>query len=441
MSIICRLPYGSGGKKSLILPDNASVDIYSYDNKLVVKWTKPSNSEVGIAKYNLYWVQSNTKPTSLKQFTNKVEVSVSATEQTITNLTNGKIYWVALESVSTEGYENASLRNANSMNVGTPYFLAIIVFNSPSGGATPLYSNDGKAWKEANYAVTNVNNPVRISNDCNTRNACCDFANDGTFVIGSVQGSGSTYYTIKRISDYKTSTFVINYQSGSPSCMLNASGKTIISDKNNAPKMRYILDGKTNVVSYTLPDGEGAKKMFYANGKFLFAVEVSTGSIIYYKLYSSDDGISNFEFLCGTKSGISYFYNIIVYWNGFYVSDTGYYSMDLKTWVRFSEMPSADRFSTIFTFNGKLYASSLLTGSRMYVISADKKITYLSNNSIASVIASNPSITPVEKNGVLVFMGNSVISYTTSIEGSSYVNGYVKEGYNYRWLSVNTINK
>lgn len=439
--IISRLPSGGGGKKSLILPDNANVDIYSYDNKLVVKWTKPSNSEVQIGKYNLYWVQSDAKPTSLKQFTNKVEVSVSATEQAIANLTNGKIYWVALESVSVEGYENASLRKANSMNVGVPYFLAIIVSaNSPST-YMPLYSNDGKTWKEANYRVSNVTNPVRFSYNRFTRNAGCDFAKDGTFVVGSTAGSGSSYYTVTRISDYKTSTNVIDYQAGSPSCMINADGKTIISDKNNAPHMRYILDGKTNAVSYELEEGKGAEEMFYANGKFLFAVSESTAFTIYHKLYSSDDGISKFEFLCNTNS-IRYFTNQIVYWNGFYVSNTGFYSMDLKTWIQFSELTSLnDYFRVLFTFNGKLYAVSYNTSNRMYVISADKKVTYLSNNPVASTVSSNPTVVPVEKNGILVWLGNPTISYTTSIEGGTYTNALVKENYYFRWLSVNTINK
>lgn len=152
--IISRLPSGGGGKKSLILPDNVPVDLYSYDGKIVVKWRKPLATEVPIASYNLYWVQSDVKPTSLKDFTNKLSITYEKTEQEVVGLTDGKVYWFALESVSSEGYENASMRNVNNMNAGEPFY---VMQGLNRRNVTEAYdivevrtSTDGRSWKRIN---------------------------------------------------------------------------------------------------------------------------------------------------------------------------------------------------------------------------------------------------------------------------------------------------
>lgn len=356
MSIICRLPYGSGGKKSLILPDNASIDIYSYDNKLVVKWTKPSNSEIGIAKYNLYWVQSNTKPTSLKQFTNKVEVSVSATEQTITNLTNGKIYWVALESVSTEGYENASLRKVNSMNAGSTKFLIL------KGTDFNNYSMDGSSW----FGIIDENANLLYSEQYGNQNiAFGSWFYKNSFYFATLRSDNVHIY---KIDDYKTCTEV-----AASSTALSVSGyqynDVIFDNKNgnafiivggsasdlyNCKQSYFKYNCNTNTLTefdFTSFKIDGARpentngssyrtlmvisSVRFINNLFFASIKYVAGDRQKEKLcYSSDFfNWTSFEIKTDTSNKLWAGHLPSIYIDGIYYSMSGY-SYDFKTYVR-----------------------------------------------------------------------------------------------------------
>lgn len=97
-----------GGKKSLVLPTNPDIEIKSDDSTLELSWNTPT-SEVEIDHYNIY--TSLEAPMSLKDMTKVGSVASGGTSNTytLTDLTNDQTYYVAVESVDVNGYENASI--------------------------------------------------------------------------------------------------------------------------------------------------------------------------------------------------------------------------------------------------------------------------------------------------------------------------------------------
>lgn len=353
MPLISRLPSGGGGKKSLILPDNTPVDLYSYDGKIVVKWQKPTASEVPIASYNLYWVQSNTKPTSLKGFTNKVSVSSTATEKEITGLTDGKMYWFVLESVSGEGYENASLRATNNMNAGIPYFVA----EDSSSIFTNIWtSSDGKTWSTktmnqyGSYVIlfpfvftSNLKfRFIRRYNDDGAKVLSTvsdyDFSNQSSFGIGWSDGSAQTNY---------------------PAFFYNAKGLTVISSSYG---MYYVLDTANNMIAARLPDINGSVHYFlkddsylYTNGKFFARAEAGAGRYIY-----SEDGKTWNELDSVTIIGNNRY--LLGYVNGYYIiagfADGVFYTKDLSTFVKIADASVIN--NEVITLRNVFYANGYL---------------------------------------------------------------------------------
>lgn len=116
---------GGTGEKSLVLPDNiSSFTIYSGDGELRLTWALPENSEVEIDKFNIYTCKTDVAPTSLSDFTLHGSVSSTATNYTINGLDNDSNYYVVIESVTSEEYENASLRNMNNGIPGNAILLS-----------------------------------------------------------------------------------------------------------------------------------------------------------------------------------------------------------------------------------------------------------------------------------------------------------------------------
>lgn len=116
--MIGRTNAGGGGGKSIVLATNPIITINSDDTKLIISWSLP-DTEVAIAKYNIYI--SEEAPTSLKSM-QKVGTTTE-TRYDITGLVNGQIYYVAVESVGVNGYENASIWKVKD---GIPYAFKYI---------------------------------------------------------------------------------------------------------------------------------------------------------------------------------------------------------------------------------------------------------------------------------------------------------------------------
>ena len=395
MPLISRLPSGGGGKKSLILPDNVIVGIYSYDNKLVVKWTKPTNSEIGIAKYNLYWVQSDKKPTSLKQFTNKVEINAGATEQTIANLTNGKIYWVALESVSTEGYENASLRKASSMNVGKPYFLS--TRRNSSSSRSCIYSNDGKTWAWVNFSG---NNPVWYNSGCQM----IVFGGDEFYLLGQDEANQTAY--VYRVTNYNTSVkinslakYAHNIAYGNNNLVLGLSDS----------KMYYLPKSSKTFVAGELLTGSFCEISF-VNEKFWLRTYSDGGN------YTSKDGKTWTQYSTNYSSAIPK-----LYVGGKYMSEYGY-SYDGKTWVRWSISQLGMDTEKIMLMGNTLFRLARNENSyTIFIKSTDAGGTWSTVHTTQAAAYNNDYL---YKNGVLIFMSGSynVARYIMNPETSEWNN-------------------
>lgn len=328
--IISRLPSGGGGKKSLILPDNTPVDLYSYDGKIVVKWQKPTTSEVPIASYNLYWVQSSTKPTSLKGFTNKVSVSSNATEKEITGLIDGKMYWFVLESVSSEGYENASLRATNNMNAGVPYFVAP---DFSSKLTNILTSSDGKTWTTKSipqYRSYLIMFPFVFTANLKFRFFRRD-SDDGSKILSTVSN-----YDFSKPTDVGFNYTGGDSQTNRPSNFYNAKGVSIVS---SGTTFYYLLDTTNNIVATSVPQIGGESNYFfvtdassYCNGKFFVKPNVSNAGYIY-----SEDG-KTWKELGGNVKGD---FRLMGYINGYYIITNYqkgiYYTKDFSTLVKIAD--------------------------------------------------------------------------------------------------------
>lgn len=305
MSIICRLPYGSGGKKSLILPDNAISAIDSYDNKLIVRWNKPAASEIAIDKYNIYW--STKRPSSLKDFSNSASVNSNTFEYTITGLTNGTVVYVVVESVSSEGYENASMRNLNSNNVGKPYFLSTRRNFNGSDSWSCIYSNDGKAWERATFSG---DNPVWSHSTCDN----IVFGGDEFYLLGHYTDDMTAY--VYRVTNYNTSvkinssaTYAYDIAYGNNNLVLGLSDS----------RMYYLLKSSRTFVAGELLTGSFCKLSF-VNGKFWLETYSDGGN------YTSKDGKTWTQYSTNYSSTIPK-----LYVGGKYMSEYGY-SYDGKTW-------------------------------------------------------------------------------------------------------------
>lgn len=103
---------GSGtGKTSLILPVNVTtLTISTTTSNIILSWEMPDQSEMQIDKFNIYYADASTNPTTLSDFTFYTSVNNTTTSYTITGLNSSKTYKIVVESVSVEGYENASLK-------------------------------------------------------------------------------------------------------------------------------------------------------------------------------------------------------------------------------------------------------------------------------------------------------------------------------------------
>ena len=125
---------GGGGKKSLILPTTPIITINSYDKKLILSWTQPA-TEVEISKYNVYY--STTQPNLLKDMI--LYGSTTSLTYTMTGLTNEQTYYIAVESVSVDGYENASMWKVKAGVPSVPMAVRFVCVGSGGGAYEPRF--------------------------------------------------------------------------------------------------------------------------------------------------------------------------------------------------------------------------------------------------------------------------------------------------------------
>lgn len=370
--------------KSLILPDNAISAIASYDNKLIVSWNKPATSEIAIDKYNIYW--STNRPSSLKDFSNSASVNANTFEYTITGLTNGTVVYVVVESVSSEGYENASMRNLNSSNVGKPYFLSTRNNNPNStfGTNSCVYSNDGKTWAWVTFSGTN---PIWYNSDSWDSCHMIVFGDDKFYMLGQDKETGIAY--VYRVTNYNTSVkinssakYAYNIAYGNNNLVLGLSNS----------KMYYLLKDSQTFVAGELLTGAFCNISF-VNGKFWLETYSNGGN------YTSEDGKIWTQYSTNYSSTIPK-----LYVGGKYMSEYGY-SYDGKTWVHWSISQLGRESERIMLMGNTLFR--LAQDANEYTIfikSTDAGATWSSVHT-TTIKAYNTDY--LYKNGILIFMSGS----------------------------------
>lgn len=373
--------------KSLILPDNAISAITSYDNKLIVSWNKPTVSEIAIDKYNIYW--STNKPSSLKDFSNSASVNSNTFEYTITGLTNGTVVYVVVESVSSEGYENASLRTLNSGNVGKPYFLTTRNNDPDStfGRYGCTYSNDGKTWAWKDFSG---DNPIWYNSD--SWDSCYQivFGGDEFYLLG--MDKSSTYSYVYRVTNYSTSKKISI--SGKNIYNIAYGNGNLVAGTDNGYKMYYLLkSSQTFVAGQQLEDT--IRNMSFVNGKFWMYSTYSNN----YTHYMSEDGKT------WTQYSTNYNHTIPkLYVGGKYMSEYGY-SYDGKTWVQWSINQLGKETEKIMLMGNTLFRlarnDDLCT---IFIKSTDGGVTW---SSICTTTIATYNNDYLYKNGVLIFMSGS----------------------------------
>lgn len=370
--------------KSLILPDNAISAIASYDNKLIVSWNKPATSEIAIDKYNIYW--STNRPSSLKDFSNSASVNANTFEYTITGLTNGTVVYVVVESVSSEGYENASMRNLNSSNVGKPYFLSTRDSNPSStlGTKSCVYSNDGKTWAWVTFSGTN---PVWYNSNNWDSCSMIVFGDDKFYMLGQDGGTKIAY--VYRVTNYNTS---VKINSSAKYAHKIAYGNNNLVLGLSDSKMYYLLKDSQTFVAGELLTGTFCNISF-VNGKFWLETYSNGGN------YTSEDGKTWTQYSTNYSSTIPK-----LYVGGKYMSEYGY-SYDGKTWVRWSISQLGKESEKIMLMGNTLFR--LARNENEYTIfikSTDAGATWSSVHTTTVAAYNNDYL---YKNGILIFMSGS----------------------------------
>lgn len=342
---------GGSGTDSLILPTNPILSIKEDDSKLIVSWTQPS-TEVAIEKYNIY--KSTTKPSKLSD----MELVGETTELNyeLTGLTNRQIYYIGIQAVSIEGYENASMWEIKE---GTPYILRFVCVGN---SGLSYYSTDGKNWismggLESSYGYYGVTYGPHGY-------VCVGDYGDSFYSIDGLTWQPMTgidktvsYYVLNSVAynkmdsmyvavgNYFSSYYSINGKTwilmGTRTSYNGDSFEKIIAlpeggfvavgaDRNKKTAISYTtLNSRTWIKTTALSVNDTLGSIAYGNGKF-----VATSKSGYYFYYSTS---LTGKWVATSKYTYSYGLPDIIYAKGMFVSLYGgnpsaFYSLDGVNW-------------------------------------------------------------------------------------------------------------
>lgn len=390
--MIGRTNSSSGGGKSCILPPNPTLIVEESSEKLKLSWTITEPTEIEIARYNIYI--SEIQPISLK-YMRKIG-STSDTNYTVTGLTNGELYYVAVESVGVNGYENASMWKIKKGQPFIHQFLAI-GYTTTSADLYPrqypkaYYSDDGIRFQEGiinniTYGmfkkVISVNNKyIAVGNLNQTTNP------DSTPKPGIIYSEDGINWQQVLFSESNVDFNNIRYING----RYYAVGNSRVTNNTYLPKIYYSNDG-INWIYIPIDTSLNIKltDITYGEGKYI-AVGKSY-SRPYYS-FISDDGINWESF---SMSGFSVAnYVTIKYINEKYVvvndegSTSDYnlgYSINGVNWIRVPLSISSSNFFISARDIDYINGEYIITGLQSY------KLTSSTYSFIPSIKISNDFI-------------------------------------------------
>lgn len=354
---------GSGGKKSLVLPTNPELTITNGDGKLTLSWTQPT-TEISISHYNIYF--SQTAPSSLTDMT--LKASTTSKSYALSGLTNDKTYYVGIQAVSTEGYENASIWKVKDGVPSGMYFVCV------GAGGQSYYSTNGTTWvamsglntsktflnvvygngifvcvgsEGLSYYSTNGTTWVAMSGDLDTSYNYFPLTyGSGKFITIDVQSNvycstdGKTWSSTVRVTTASSSLYGLTYGNDRFVCV--GSGLAF-----------YSLDGTTWVAMSGALLG-AYQDVTYGNGRFVCVGKNTTPERC--SSYSTDgETWVSMSGLISSVSSVKTYYGV-AYGNGRFVcvgtSGYSFYSTDGTTWVAMSGLTS-DTYYDVTYQNGR----------------------------------------------------------------------------------------
>lgn len=302
----------SGG--SVVLATNPTITLTKASiNSVTITWAKPS-SEVTIAKYQVYKYKSTTAPTSLNQMT--LVGSTTNLTYSVENLDVPSTYFFVVTTVTSDDYENASVKSRRSIKFLNTCFVAntytgvfasndLITWTDVTAAAgNPKYISyandefytDGAYFSKDGYTWTERPLPTIATSPNSSSNKATSMGTliGGYFAIFGIDtANGTTFFVPKSNSDdydvFTDSYHVYSYFS--QSIWWTTGGINYVTDIISGSDYNYRTDFTNGIASiYT-----EAKKI-YSDGNYITYLAGFGGTNNYWKVYKRDVRVDNTKF-------------------------------------------------------------------------------------------------------------------------------------------------
>lgn len=305
----------SGG--SVILAENPTITLTkSSNNSVTITWAKPS-SEVTIAKYQVYKYKSTksaTTPTSLSQMT--LVGSTTNLTYTVENLDVPSTYFFVVTTVTSDDYENASIKGKQSIQFSNTCFVAktstgvfasndLVTWTDVTAAAgNPTYISyvggefytDGAYFSTDGYTWTERPLPTISTSEYTSSNKATSM---GTLIggysaiFGIDTANGTTFFVPKSNSDdydvFTDSYHVYSYFS--QSIWWTTGGINYVTDISSDSDYNYKTDFTNGIASIYIET-----EKIYSDGNYITYLAGFGGTNNYWKVYKRDVRVDNTKF-------------------------------------------------------------------------------------------------------------------------------------------------
>lgn len=302
----------SGG--SVVLATNPTITLTKASiNSVTITWAKPS-SEVTIAKYQVYKYKSTTAPTSLNQMT--LVGSTTNLTYSVENLDVPSTYFFVVTTVTSDDYENASVKGRQWIKFSNTCFVAktntgvfasndLITWTDVTAAAgDPKYisyandefytdgayfSKDGYTWTErplptiATSPQTSSNKATSIGTLIGSYNA----------VFGIDTMNGTTLFIPSTTSDTGYEKCEIPYHVYPYFCQSlwwTTGNVYFVTNVSYDSNYNYVTD------FLSMESVDVSAERIYADGDFITYVAGYSGTNKYWKVYKMDRRVNSTKF-------------------------------------------------------------------------------------------------------------------------------------------------
>lgn len=390
----------SGG--SVILATNPTISLNkASNNSVTITWSKPS-SEVTIAKYQVYKYKSTTAPTSLNQMT--LVGSTTNLTYSVENLDVPSTYFFVVTTVTSDDYENASVKSRQSIKFSNTCFVAktgtgVVASNDlvtwtdvTAAAGNPKYisyvndefytdgayfSTDGYTWTER--PLPTIETSQYTSSNKATSMGTLIGSYDAVFGIDTI--NGTTLFIPSTTSDtgYEKREIPYHvYSAASQSLWWNTGNVYFVTNVSYDSNYNYVTDFLSMESVYV------SAERIYADGDFITYVAGYSGTNNHWKVYKMDRLVNGSQFSIIKESGSNYrFDDFIVINNG---NGKG---KDIL--VVLSTKYGGDSYLYVSLDSGTTWIQKTLPDiSDLLFYASSKDVLYIASNSSASKIYSIP---------------------------------------------------